>query len=298
LKIAITGATGFIGSALTQHLRGKGHDVLRITRGAAGGDTLHWDPAAGVLDRDRLEGVDAVVHLAGESIGRLFWTEAHKMRVLDSRVRGTALLAETLAGLDHPPEVLVSASAVGYYGDRGDEELTEESGRGTGFLAEVAVAWEEAAGAARDAGIRVVHPRTGIVLSSLGGVLPRILLPFRLGLGGRLGSGRQWWPWITLEDEVRAIVWCIERSQVAGPVNLSAPNPVRNAEFTETLARVLRRPALLPAPRAVLRVALPEMADELLLASQREIPHRLSEGGFEFAHPELEGGLRAALATG
>lgn len=295
MRVAITGARGFLGRALTAHLERAGHQVLPVRR-AHTGTGLRWDPAHGWVDAAAFEGLDAVVHLAGEPIGGRRWNEHHKARVLDSRVRGTHLLAETLAALERPPSVLVSGSAIGYYGHRGDEVLSEDSGPGDGFLAEVVAAWERAAHPAATAGIRVVNSRTGLVLGEGGGILRPMLIPFRLGLGGRLGSGRQWFSWIALADWVAAITFLLERADLKGPVNVCAPEPVTNAELTATLARVLRRPAMCALPEPVLRLALgAEMARETLLADQRVRPAKLLAAGFVFAYPHLEEALREIL---
>lgn len=296
MRVLITGSSGFLGRALAARLRARGHHAVPLVRTsqpvAAG--TMRWDPAAGTIDP--IAGVDAVVHLAGVGIGDRRWTEGHKARVLDSRVRGTALLCEALAASAKPPAVLVSQSGIDYYGHRGDEVLTEDSAAGTGFLAKVCIQWEAATGPAERAGIRVVRTRTGLVLDGTGGILPRVLLPFRVGLGGRLGSGRQWWSWIALVDWLSAIEHLID-ADLAGPVNLTAPAPVPNAEFTRIVARVLGRPGIMVAPAPALRLALgSEMAHELLLGSKRVIPHRLTQSGFTFAFPDLDAALRAALA--
>jgi hypothetical protein len=295
VKVLVSGASGLIGRVLVRSLRSQGHQVRCLRRGRADGDDLAWDPEAGALDPGALEGLDAVVHLAGEHIAGGRWTRTRKARILSSRVQGTRLLSEKLAGLSHPPQVLVCASAVGYYGDRGAEELSEDSPPGRGFLAEVCRAWEGAADPARAAGIRAVHLRFGMVLSAQGGALPRMLPPFRLGLGGRLGSGVQWMSWIHLEDAVAAIGHVLERENLGGPFNAVSPSPCANAEFTRTLGRVLRRPALIPVPAWALRLALGEMARELLLSSARALPSRLLESGFRFEHPELEAALRHLL---
>jgi uncharacterized protein (TIGR01777 family) len=247
-----------------------------------------------VLDPRALEGTDAVVHLAGEPIPQR-WTAEAKRRIRESRVRGTQLIATTLAGLARPPRVLASGSAMGVYGDRAGEVLDEDSALGRGFLAEVATAWEEAAQPAARAGVRLLTLRTGLVLSRRGGALAKLLLPFRLGAGGRIGSGRQWVSWIALDDTVGAILHAIEHPSLAGPVNVSAPEPVTNAEFTATLARVLHRPAVVPVPAFALRLAFGEMGEATLLASQRMRPRRLLESGYPFRHPTLEGALRHAL---
>lgn len=295
-RVLVSGSSGLIGSSLVPELTVRGYavDPLVRTPPGPGEEGILWDPDSGEVDEEGLEGADAVVHLAGAPIDER-WTSAQKERILRSREEGTRLLAETLAGLDDPPDVLVSASAVGYYGDRGDEVLTEGKDPGDAFLSEVCQRWEQACQPAREAGIRVVHPRTGIVLSTRGGALDRMLLPFRLGLGGRIGSGDQWWPWITLSDEVRALIHLLE-GDLEGPVNLSAPNPVRNERFVDTLGDVLGRPTVFPLPAFVARLVFGEMADELLLASQRMEPARLEKDGFDFEHPELEEALESALA--
>ena len=258
---------------------------------------MHWDPERGEIDAGGLEGVGAVVHLAGEGIGNRRWNEAHKAKVMGSRTAGTSLLAQTLAKLNKAPKVLVSGSAVGYYGDRGDEVLTESSRPGNDFLAEVCTAWESATTPAKEAGIRVAHIRTGIVLARQGGVLPKMLLPFKFGVGGKLGSGRQWMSWISLEDEVGAILHLLGDQTPGGAFNLTAPSPVTNADLTKALGEALHRPTLIPAPRFALKAALGgEMAEELLLVSQRALPTRLLDSGYTFAHPELADALKVALA--
>jgi uncharacterized protein (TIGR01777 family) len=294
MKVAVTGSHGLIGSALVGALASAGHDPLRLVRSQPRGpDEIRWDPEGGDVDSASLEGIDAAVHLAGQTIGRPWWTPRHKARVMDSRVRGTRLLAETVAGLDKKPAVLVSGSAVGFYGDRGNEVLTEDSGPGSGFLASVVRAWEESAEPARGAGIRVAHIRTGIVLSERGGALGPLLIPIRLGVGGPLGSGRQYWPWITLDDHVAAILHVLTTEEVTGPVNLVGPHPAPCGDIVRTLGRVLRRPTLLPVPTFALKVVVgPDMAKDLILASQRVVPKRLEESGFKFRFPELEGAVR------
>jgi uncharacterized protein (TIGR01777 family) len=297
MDVVVTGASGLIGTALKAALEQAGHRMVPMVRSQAAGDALHWDPDRGEIDSGGLEGVGAVVHLAGEGLGNKRWNEEHKARVKDSRTRGTALLAQTLAKLEKAPKVLVSGSAVGYYGDRGDEVLTESSRPGSDFLADVCTAWEGATAPAKEAGIRVAHIRTGIVLSGRGGVLPKMLLPFKFGVGGKLGSGRQWVSWIALEDEVGAIVHLLGDDSLSGPFNLTAPNPVTNADLTKAIGAALHRPALIPAPAFALKAALgPEMANELLLVSQRALPTRLLDSGFTFRRPELAEALRVALA--
>lgn len=293
MKVAITGSTGLIGSALVRSLEADGHQVTRLVRGQPSGPRqVAWDPTGGVIDAAGLEGHDAAVHLAGAGLGDHRWTDDYKAKVLDSRVAGTSLLAETLASLDRPPAVLASGSAVGYYGDRGDEELTEASPPGTGFLAEVVQAWEAAAMPARQGGIRVALVRSGVVQSPQGGALKRLLLPFKLGLGGRIGSGRQWLSWVSLDDEVGAIRHVLGDESVSGPVNLTAPNPVTNAEFTRALGRVLHRPTLLPTPTPALQLVLGrELVSEMLLGGQRVLPAVLQASGYSFVHPSLEEAL-------
>ena len=296
--VAVTGSSGLVGSALLPELAARDHRVLRVVRpqsSAAGADTIRWDPAAGALDAAALEGVDAIVHLAGASVAAGRWNAAHKRRILESRTLPTRLLADACARLGRPPRVLVAASATGWYGARGDESLDEDSTAGAGFLAEVCRAWEAASEPAARAGVRVVTLRIGIALSRRGGALAALLTPFRLGLGGPIGSGRQWMSWIALDDLIGAILHSLTTESLRGPVNAVAPTPVTNREFGRTLGRVLRRPALLPLPAFAARLLLGEMADELLLASQRIRPMRLEATSFAFRYPTLEGALRAAL---
>jgi len=300
MLVAVTGASGLIGTAVVRRLRAEGHQVLRLTRSRPSGpDQLQWDPMAGRLDPDALAKADAVVHLAARNIGdRLRWTAATKRDLLQTRVEGTGLVAETMAGLAEGPRVLVCASGVGFYGDRGDEVLTEASSGGRGFLADVVRRWEEAADPARAAGLRVVHLRTGPVQTAAGAGLPKQALMFRLGIGGRLGSGRQWLSWISLDDIAGAYLHALTREDLDGPVNAVAPNPVTNAEFTATLARILRRPAVLHVPAFGPRLVLGEAADELLFVSQRARPARLQATGYRFQRPELEPALRHTLGRG
>jgi uncharacterized protein (TIGR01777 family) len=296
MKVLVTGGTGLIGTALSDALRERGDLAVAITRGRHAPGEFSWDPERGELEADRLEGADAIVNLAGESIGDAKWTPQTKRRILESRTKGTTLLAQTIASLVRPPKVFVSGSAIGYYGDRGDEELTEESVPGGGFLSDVVVQWEEATAAADQAGIRTVRIRTGIVLARHGGALARMLLPFRLGLGGRVGPGTQWMSWISLEDEVGAILHAIDHDDVIGAMNVTAPHPVTNKKFTETLAHVLHRPAKLPTPLPVLKTRYgDELVRELLCFSQRVKPHVLEESGYEFRYPHLVDALRATL---
>ncbi|CAN5661943.1 TIGR01777 family oxidoreductase [soil metagenome] len=296
MRIAVTGSHGLIGEAVVRSLVADGHQPVRIVRSRPGPDDVQWDLDAGEIDAAGLEGVDGVVHLAGEGIASGRWTDDHKRQVRESRTRGTALLSEALASLDRPPSVLVSGSAIGYYGDRGDEELTESSPAGQGFLPELCTAWEAATGLAEAAGIRVAHIRTGIVLSPDGGALGKQLLPFKLGLGGRAGRGDQWMPWISLDDEVGAIRFLLD-NDVSGPVDLTAPNPVTNAEFVKTLGQVLHRPTVLPIPRFTTRLPLGigPLVQDLLFSSARVLPATLTDAGYTFAHTTLEAALRDLL---
>lgn len=296
LRVLVSGSSGLIGSALVDALVVEGHQVVRLVRRPPGTGEVQWDPAEGTLDPTDLVGVEAVVHLAGEPIGAKRWSPSQKQRILDSRVKGTRLLAETLAGLEPQPRVLVSGSAIGYYGLRGDEVLTEDSSRGSGFLADVTGQWEAATLAAEQAGIRTVHLRTGIVVSARGGALGRMLPLFKVGLGGRLGRGDQWWSWITLADEVGIILHALTEESVAGPVNATAPNPVTNREFTRVLGKVLGRPAVLPVPRLALALVMgEELTKEVILAGQRVLPTVAQHSGYKFASPELDAGLRRTL---
>jgi uncharacterized protein (TIGR01777 family) len=295
MKIIVSGSTGLVGSALVRRLEAAGHSVVSLTRSAAGSQGIHWDPAAGTIAAAALEGFDAVVHLAGENIAAGRWTAAKKARIRGSRVLGTHLLAETLARLAYPPKVLASASAIGYYGSRGDEILTESSPAGAGFLADVCRDWEQATDAAEKKGIRVAHLRFGVILSPEGGALAKMLLPFKLGVGGQIGNGRQFMSWIALDDTAEAVRHVLETETLRGRVNVVAPNPVTNYEFTKTLGRVLGRPTVLPMPAFAARLAFGEMANELLLASTRVQPTRLLEHGFTFRHPRLDEALRHLL---
>jgi len=296
-SVAITGATGVVGRNLAQTLTAHGLTVNSVVRRPTGrgANEIVWDPAKGTIDAAALEGIGAVVHLAGENIADGRWTAAKKERIKRSRIDGTTLLAKTLARLKTPPQVLVSASAIGFYGDRSDALLSEESRPGAGFLPDVCVAWEEATKPAIDAGIRVVNFRIGVVLTRQGGALKQMLLPFQLGLGGRLGHGGQYFSWITLPDLVGAIEHCLTHDELRGPVNAVAATAVTNSEFTATLGRVLRRPTIFPIPRFAARLLLGEMADALLMASARVSPIRLLETGYEFQHPTLEAALRATI---
>lgn len=295
MKIAITGSTGLVGSALVPFLTTGGHHVTQIVRTSKTEADALWNPGTGQIDAARLEGLDAVVHLAGENIAARRWNAEQKARLRDSRVKGTNLLCETLAKLQRPPRVLISASAIGYYGDQGDRELTEESPSGSGFLPEVCRDWEAATEAATKGGIRVVQLRFGVILSPRGGALAKMLTPFRLGLGGRIGDGRQWMSWIALDDVVGCIHHALATDSLHGPVNAVAPRPVTNREFTKTLAKVLRRPTLFPMPGFLARLAFGEMADELLLASTRVFPRALLDSSYRFLYGDLESALRHLL---
>jgi len=296
LTVGITGATGLIGTQLTHLLTTGGHVVRRVTRSPeAGSSDVGWNPSRGEIDAEALEGVDAVVHLAGESIAGVRWTDAKKKAIHRSREAGTLLLSRTLAGSRKRPAVLVSASGVDYYGERGDEALTEDAGPGQGFLSEVCMAWEEATRPARSAGIRTVLLRTGVVLSAGGGMLGTVLLPFKLGVGGRLGSGRQYVSWVDLDDHLGIILHALANTRVEGPLNSTAPNPVPNAAFTDVLGRVLGRPTLLPVPGFAIRTLLGEMGEELLLQGQRVVPEKARRTGYAFLRPEIEDALRLQL---
>jgi uncharacterized protein (TIGR01777 family) len=297
MHVAITGATGMIGAALSQALRAGGHRVTGITRSQPGPDQLQWSPGDQRIDASGLRGVDAVVHLAGEPIAAHRWTAPVKQRIKDSRAAGTRLIAQTLADLDDGPGTLVSVSAIDYYGDRGDERLTERSAPGDTFLAEVCKVWEASAEPARQAGIRVVHPRIGIILTLRDGALPRLLPLFKLGLGGRFGAGRQYWSWITLDDVIGVLVHALATPSITGPLNTTAPEPVTNATFTTILGKVLGRPAWLPVPSFGPRLVLGEMADAMVFHSKRVIPEATLASGYTFRHPDLEAGLRSALDT-
>jgi uncharacterized protein len=296
LKVAVTGSTGTVGTELVHFLRSGGHEVVQVSRTRRQEEGwVHWDPAAGEIDPSGLEGLDAVIHLAGEPIASVRWTSAKKDAILRSREEGTKLLARTLAELRRPPRTLISASGVDYYGDRGEEPLTEEAPAGEGFLAEVCRRWEKATHPARAMGIRTVHLRTGPVLSPRGGLLGTILLPFNLGLGGRLGSGRQYMSWIDMDDHVALMLHVLRTPELRGAVNATAPNPVPNASFTAVLGRVMGRPTVLPVPAAAIRILLGEMGRELLLSGQRVLPQRVLSTGYRFLFHDLEDSLRHQL---
>lgn len=295
MDVCITGASGLVGTALTAFLTTGGHTVARFVRKTAGPGDIFWNPAENKIDAAALEGRAAVVHLAGEGIASGRWTAAKKARIRDSRVIGTRLLCETLANLKDPPKVLVSASAIGYYGDRGNEELTETSKPGSGFLPDVCCQWEEATRPAREAGIRVVNTRIGVILTPRDAALKKMLLPFQLCLGGVIGNGRQYWSWISLDDVIGGIHHALMTDSLHGPVNLTAPNPVTNRDFTKTLGKVLRRPTIFPMPAFAAKLVLGEMAKDLLLASARVLPKQLSATGYDFRHRDLETALRHLL---
>ena len=290
MKIAVTGSSGLIGNAIVRALEARGDSVTRMRRG------VHWDPEAETIDLGVLEGQDAIVHLAGETIAGL-WTRAKKRRILESREKGTRLLATSLARLAHPPKVFVSASAIGFYGDRPSGEAVDESApRGAGFLADVTEVWERASDPARAAGVRVVNSRFGIVLSRDGGAFAMMLPLFRLGLGGRLGSGRQMWSWVALDDVVAGVLYCIDHPELEGPVNIVAPQPVSNLAFTRTVGRVLGRPTIFGVPAFLLKTVAGQMAEEMLLFGVRVAPRKLRNAGYGFRYPELEVALRHLLA--
>jgi uncharacterized protein (TIGR01777 family) len=298
MRIAVSGASGLIGAPLSRRLREDGHEVIPLVRHAPrpGARAIAWDPETGRLDRAGLEGIDAVVHLAGENVfGR--WTEEKMRRIRDSRVQGTTLVSEAIAKLLHRPSVLLAASAIGYYGDRGDEALTERSAPGHDFLAQVAKDWEAAAEPASRAGVRVVNMRFGVVLTPAGGAMAKLLTPFRLGLGGPVGNGRQYLSWIALGDAIDAIVHMLDTESLRGPVNVTGPEPVTNREFAKTLGHVLGRPAVVPVPSFALRLAFGTEGAEMLQSGQRVLPERLVASGFRFRHGDLESALRQLLAA-
>lgn len=296
MKILITGATGLIGTALQSVLREKGHDLLLVSRSEPkNASFIKWDPYEGFDDPERLKGIDAVIHLAGESVSGLRWTEEKKKAIRESRVIGTRTLVDALSELEDRPQVLVSASAIGFYGDRGDEVMTETSKPGTTFLADVCREWEAEARRAEDSGIRTVLVRTGIVMSKDGGALGTMLMPFKLGLGGVVGNGKQWMSWISLDDHVRVIVYALENSNVRGAINSVSPDPVTNQEFTSVLGEVLYRPTFIPVPEFAVNLVFGEMGEALLLDSTRVMPKRLQEAGFEFKYPDLKKAIEHAV---
>lgn len=295
LKILITGASGFLGTTLGPFLTTGGHAVVGLRRGDGSAKSFSWDPVSGAIDSTALAGADAVIHLAGENIGAGRWTASRKRLIRDSRIGPTRALCETLARIDNPPQSLLVASAIGYYGDRGGEFLDEMSPPGSSFLSGVVRDWEEATTPAKERGIRVVNLRFGVILSPKGGALERMLLPFKLCVGGVIGSGEQYWSWVGIDDVIGALYHALTRGDISGPVNVVSPNPVTNREFTKTLARVLGRPALLPLPAFAVRAVLGEMADELLLSSARVVPSRLQATSYQFRNPDLEETLRHML---
>ncbi len=297
MKVLVSGTSGLIGAALKEYLLSKGHTVICLVRARTGAqEEVLIDLSRGCIESDKLEGIDAAINLAGENVAQR-WTAEARRRIADSRIKGTSLLASTLAGLEHKPDVLISASAIGFYGDRGDEILTEASRQGQGFLSQVCAAWEEALSPARDAGIRTASLRLGLVLSRSGGALGRMLLPFQLGIGGNLGSGKQYMSWISIDDVVRSIELILECRQLSGPVNLVSPTPVTNAEFTAVLSRVLHRKAVLHVPQAILKLAFGSaMAQEMLLASSRVMPAKLQAAAYDFQCPTLESALLRLLS--
>lgn len=295
MKVAITGASGLVGTELTKQLTKNGHEVVAITRGSGGDGKIQWNPSEGQLDAASLEGFDAVVHLAGENIAKGRWNVAKKQRILESRTKSTGLLSRTLAGLNEKPKVLVSASAIGFYGDQRPESVDESAGRGTGFLADVCDDWEKATKAAVDAEIRTVNLRIGVVLSKQGGALQAMLFPFKMGGGGIVGSGQQVWSWVSIHDVVGAIQHAIQDESIRGPVNATSPNASTNKEFTKALGHVLGRPTIIPMPAFLAKILLGEMAEALLLSSSRVLPKKLLDTGYQFQHEDLEATLRALL---
>jgi uncharacterized protein (TIGR01777 family) len=296
MKIVVSGASGLIGTQLVAKLSMSGHEVVRLVRRSPKAGEIQWNPKSGTLDASALEGVDAVIHLSGAGIGDKRWSDGYRKEILDSRTDTTALLANTMASLSRKPSVFLSGSAIGIYGARNDEQLTEVSTHGTGFLAEVCEQWEAAAKPAVDAGVRTVYLRTGIVLSPKGGALKKLLPLFKLGVGGKFGNGKQWQSWISIDDEIGAIEYLLT-ANVSGAVNLTAPNPVTNAEFTKVLASVLKRPAIVPVPTFAPKILLGgELADALLFTGQRVIPAALNASGYSFKHTTLESALRSLLS--
>jgi uncharacterized protein (TIGR01777 family) len=296
MKIVVSGASGLIGTQLVANLSSSGHEVVRLVRRSPKASEIQWNPKSGTLDAAALEGADAVIHLSGAGIGDKRWTDGYRKEILDSRTATTALLAKTMASLSRKPSVFLSGSAIGIYGARNDEQLTEVSTHGTGFLAEVCEQWEAAAKPAVDAGIRTVYLRTGIVLSPKGGALKKLLPLFKLGVGGKFGNGKQWQSWISIDDEIGAIEHLLT-ANVSGAVNLTAPNPVTNAEFTKVLASVLKRPAIVPVPTFAPKILLGgELADALLFTGQRVIPAALNASGYNFKHTTLESAFRSLLS--
>jgi len=298
MRVLVTGSSGMVGTALTDRLSDPETEIFRLVRSESKHETdIHWDPETGILDGTLVENMDAVVHLAGENIAGRRWTRSQKDRILNSRVQSTQLLCQSLSSLNKPPSVLVSASAIGFYGHRDEKLCGESTSAGTGFLAEVCEAWESATQPARQAGIRVIHLRIGIVLSTVSGALTKMLMPFKCGVGGKVGSGEQYWSWVSLNDLVEMILHCIHSDTLIGEVNAVSPQPVTNLEFTKTLGNVIHRPTIFPLPAFMARLALGEMADELLLSSTRVIPEKLNQDGYRFLHPTLEDALQDLLSS-
>lgn len=297
MRVLISGATGLIGQALIKSLEGDGHEVARLVRSkkSANAGDIEWHPNQGILDANQIEGFDVVVHLAGESIASGRWNDEKKRRIVESRVKGTELISKTIASLKQPPRVFVSASAIGYYGDRGDELLNEQSTSGNDFLSDVCRQWENATSAAEAKGIRTVHARFGIILDKEGGALEKMLTPFRMGIGGRVGDGQQWMSWIALADVIAGLRFVIDDESVDGPVNFVAPHPVRNAEFTKALGHALSRPTIFPIPAFGVRLAFGEMGDALLLSSTRVEPTQLVQHNFPFKFTNLDAALKSIL---
>lgn len=296
MKILITGSTGLVGTQVVRMLEAQ-HDVVRLVRESTKSRTEQdavWDPNADSMDLQCLEDADAVVHLAGENLGRR-WNPALKQKIRDSRINGTRLLSESIAKCSKPPKVLIAASAIGYYGSRGDEEMVEASSPGSGFLADVVADWEAATSPASEAGIRVVNLRTGVVLSNRGGAIHSMMRPFKLCLGGIVGNGRQYWSWIEVSDVARIVAFALNNESISGPLNTVAPVAVTNREFTKAFGRVISRPTIFPMPAFLAKLVLGEMGEELLLSSTRVVPQKLLEAGFEYGYPELDGALRNAL---
>ena len=298
MKILVSGSHGLVGKALTHSLTDDGHEVVRLVRREHdfGSPEVEWYPDQGRIDAQHLEGIDAVVHLAGDNIATGRWTGQKKRTIRESRVQGTTLLSDTLASLSRPPSVFISASAIGFYGNRGDETLTEKSAPGNDFLAKVCIDWETATKSAAEKGIRTTHARFGVILDAREGALAKMLPPFRAGIGGKIGSGKQWMSWIALADVIGGLKFLLDAKSIAGPVNFVAPDPVTNAQFTSTLGRVISRPTIFPMPAFAARLAFGEMADALLLSSQRVDPAVLEDNGFMFSWPTLEPALKQILA--